>query len=113
MTDSKRRPQETPFEEAAPELDSILHQPVRTRMVAFLAARGEATFNELKRTIGITDGNLDAHMKKLVAAEYVTSRREADASRPQTFYSLTRAGSRAFHDYVKALQSLLGIAGGR
>jgi predicted ArsR family transcriptional regulator len=91
-------------------LNPILHQPVRTRMVAFLAGRDEATFTELKKAIGITDGNLDAHMKKLFGVGYVASRRETDAGRPQTFYTLTADGTKAFRQYVKELQTLLGLA---
>lgn len=90
-------------------LDPILHQSVRTRMTAYLLARDGATFNELKHTIGITDGNLDAHMKKLTAAGYVMSRRTSDKGRPQTFYELTPAGQAAFRRYVEELQVVLGL----
>ena len=91
-------------------LNPILHQPVRTRMVAYLSARGETTFTELKKASDITDGNLDAHMKKLVGAGYVATRREEGGGRPQTFYELTDAGQAAFREYVKALLSLLRTA---
>ncbi len=90
-----------------PALDPVMHQPIRTRMVAYLAARDEATFNELKDAIQITDGNLDAHMKKLLAARYVEARRETGSGRPQTFYALTDAGRAACRSYVDALQALL------
>jgi len=53
------------------EPDVPVHQPVRTRIAAYLAARGEATFNELKKAIEITDGNLEAHMKKLIGAGFI------------------------------------------
>jgi DNA-binding transcriptional ArsR family regulator len=88
-------------------LNPLLHQPVRTRIVAFLAARGEATFNDLKKAIGITDGNLDAHMKKLVGAGYVETRREIGEGRPQTTYQLSAAGEAEFHAYVATLEALL------
>ncbi len=98
-----------PLKNARPTLDSILHQPVRTRIAAYLAARGETTFNELKRVIEITDGNLEAHMKKLVGAGYVEARRETGNGRPQTFYALSTSGRAAFRSYVSALQSLLKV----
>ena len=60
-------------ERSPPELDPILHQPVRTRIAAYLATRGETTFTELKQALAITDGNLEAHLKKLVAASYFTA----------------------------------------
>ena len=96
-------------EASSVELDPILHQPVRTRIVAYLATRGETTFTELKSALEITDGNLEAHMKKLTGADYVETRRESGEGRPQTLYDLTAAGRRAFERYVDALQALLRL----
>ena len=52
------------------DLDPLLHQPIRTRLAAYLAARGETTFTELKRVLEVTDGNLEGHIKKLLAAGF-------------------------------------------
>lgn len=90
-------------------LDPILHQPVRTRIVAHLATRGATTFTELKNALGVTDGNLEAHMKKLTGANYIRARRESGEGRPQTLYDLTTAGRGAFEHYVDALQALLQL----
>jgi predicted ArsR family transcriptional regulator len=92
---------------SAIELDPVLHQPVRTRIAAYLAVRGETSFTELKRALDITDGNLDAHMRKLVAAKYVKVRRDSGKGRPQSTYTLTSAGHSVFQDYVDCLQRLL------
>lgn len=88
-------------------LDALLHQPVRTQIAAFLAGAGEATFSELKRRLDVSDGNLESHLKKLIAADYVAVRREIGAGRPQSCYALTPAGHAALRDYVAALQRLL------
>ena len=89
------------------ELDPILHQPVRTKIVAYLATRGTATFTELKQALNITDGNLEGHIKKLSEAKYISNKRKTGKGRPQTVYSLTSSGLAAFTDYVRALQKLL------
>ena len=95
------------------ELDELLHQPVRTRITALLSARGNTTFTELKQTLEITDGNLEAHMKKLLAAEYVKAKkvygRVTGSGRPQTFYSLTRKGKSAFKRYITSLETLFAV----
>ena len=65
-------------------LDPLLHQPLRTQLVAYLAGASEATFSDLKRTLDVSDGNLDAHLKKLVAAGYVDVRKEKGEGRPQS-----------------------------
>jgi|SRR5581483_1104912 len=91
------------------ELDPVLHQPLRTRLMAYLATRGEATFTELKQALDATDGNLEAHVKKLSAAKYLKVRKEAAETRTQTIYTLTPAGKSAFQNYVDALQRLLAL----
>lgn len=50
-----------------PLLDPIFHQTVRTRLGSLLDA-GACSFAELKTRLGVTDGNLDAHLRKLSAA---------------------------------------------
>lgn len=93
------------------ELDPLLHQPLRTQLVAFLAGAGEQTFSDLKRQLGVSDGNLDAHLKKLLAADYVAVRKASGNGRPQSYFELTARGRSALATYVAALQRLLPIAG--
>jgi DNA-binding MarR family transcriptional regulator len=92
-------------------LDPLLHQPLRTQIAAYLVGRGEATFSELKRVLQCTDGNLDAHLKKLVAADYVAPERSSqEGARAHTTYSLTPAGRAAFSSYLLHLQKLFDLA---
>lgn len=88
-------------------LDPLLHQPLRTQLAAFLAGAGEATFAELKRQLDVSDGNLDSHLKKLIAADYVAMRKDDSAGRIQTCYALTKMGRAALKQYIAALQSML------
>src|SRR5258705_7209445 len=90
-------------------LDFVLHQPIRTQIVAYLIGRSEATFTELKRTLQVSDGNLESHLKKLIAAGYVATRKDDSSPRQQTICSLTRSGESALRDYVSNLQRMLGF----
>jgi len=91
-----------------PDLDNVLHQPVRTRIIAYLTARGTATFKELKEELNITDGNLDAHLKKLLAKSYLQSEKQTvKKGRPQTLYKLTSEGAEAFAEYIETLKRVL------
>ena len=92
------------------ELDALLHQPLRTQLAAFLAGAGKVTFSDLKRQLDISDGNLDSHLKKLIAAKYVSVKKETGSGRPQSYYMLTPIGHRALRKYVVALQKLLAFA---
>ena len=90
-------------------LDAVLHQPVRTQIVAYLIGREEATFSELKRVLRVSDGNLESHLKKLIAAEYMATRKDASSARQQTVYSLTQRGRAALRQYMANLQQMLGF----
>ncbi len=92
-----------------PTLDPLIHQPARTQLVAYLASRGETTFTELKRVLGLTDGNLDAHLKKLIEAGYLTVRKEGKTGRPHTVYGLATLGRQALESYISQLASLLEV----
>jgi len=95
-----------------PPLDPLLHQPARTQLVAFLSGRGEATFSELKRVLGVTDGNLGAHLAKLVEAGYVATGEAASGGRAQTVYTLTATGRAALAEYVTRLSALMALSAG-
>jgi DNA-binding MarR family transcriptional regulator len=101
----EERPQE--FVDA---LDPLLHQPLRTQIAAYLVGRGEASFSELKRVLQCTDGNLDAHIKKLLAADYVAQERRSGSARVQTTYVLTTTGRAAFAAYLTHLQKLFNLS---
>ena len=96
-----------------PTLDPLLHQPARTQIVAFLSGRGEATFSELKKVLAVTDGNLGAHLGKLVDAGLVEAREEGGGSRVQTVFRLTPTGGAALAEYVAHLSALMKMSAGK
>jgi len=67
-------------------------------------------FSELQRSLEVSQGNLGAHVAKLVQAGYVTEEKQFVNRRPQTRYRLTERGREAFTNHVAALQSLLNGA---
>jgi DNA-binding MarR family transcriptional regulator len=95
--------------DSLPELDPLLHQPARTQLVAFLAGRGEATFTELKQVLGVTDGNLGAHLSKLTDAGYITAAEIRNTARLQKVFSLTPAGQQALAEYVTRFATLMSL----
>src|SRR5215470_18619631 len=88
-----------------PARDPVFHQVVRTRIGVLLHANA-CSFRELKNRLGVTDGNLDAHLRKLSAAGYLHSRMVLK-DRPQTVYSFSPSGKRAFAAYVAALKTII------
>lgn len=94
------------------DLDPIIHQPVRLRIVSALAGLegdAEVDFTFLRDTLGLTDGNLGAHLRKLEAASYVRIHKRFAGRKPQTLVHLTAAGRRAFDRHVAALRAIIGL----
>jgi predicted ArsR family transcriptional regulator len=87
-----------------PTLDAIFHQPVRTRL-SLLLYRGEPSFSQLKASLSITDGNLEAHLKKLGTVGYLHSRMVVEG-RPHTVYCLSESGALAFREYLHYLEAI-------
>lgn len=91
-----------------PALDAIFHQQVRTRLCLLLYV-GELSFSQLKTSLSITDGNLDAHLKKLGAVGYLHSRMVVEG-RPHTVYCLSESGALAFREYLDCLEAICSSA---
>ena len=51
------------------ELDQIIHQPIRTKIIAFLLNVGSCDYTTLKKTLDLSDGHISTHMKLLVENE--------------------------------------------
>ncbi|RMF71407.1 MAG: transcriptional regulator [Alphaproteobacteria bacterium] len=96
------------------DLDETIHQPLRLKIMAALAAlpRGEKVpFVRLKAITKATDGNLSHQIKVLQEAGYVAVEKDFHRNRPRTRVSLTPAGRRAFRSYLDSLHALLGGEG--
>ncbi len=91
-----------------PDLDRIIHERMRLAIVAALAANESLSFNEMKKLLGTTDGNLSVHARKLEDAGYVELSKSFEKRMPRTEYRLTPAGRRAFDRYLSHLEALVG-----
>ncbi len=91
-------------------LDEVIHGRLRLGVMAFLAGRQGADFNELKRQLKTTDGNLSAHLRKLEEAGYVAIDKSFVDRKPLTRASLTPAGRAAFIAYLDAISRLVDDA---
>ena len=74
-------------------LDRLIHERLRLGIVSALAVNERLTFNDLKRLLETTDGNLSVHARKLEDAEYIAVEKSFAGRVPRTEYRLTAAGS--------------------
>jgi DNA-binding MarR family transcriptional regulator len=95
------------------ELDDIIHQPLRLRIMAALnalPATAGLEFARLKRLTGATDGNLGAHIETLSKAGYVAVDKAFVGKKPQTTVTATAAGRGAFARHVATLQEIIAAS---
>jgi DNA-binding MarR family transcriptional regulator len=88
-------------------LDRLIHERVRLAIVSALAVHEPLTFNELKRLLKTTDGNLSVHARKLEDAQYVKCTKSFAGRLPQTAYRLTPVGRRALERYLDHMEALI------
>jgi DNA-binding MarR family transcriptional regulator len=89
------------------ELDRLIHERLRLGIVSALAVNERLTFNDLKRLLDTTDGNLSVHARKLEEANYIVCDKSFAGRVPRTEFRLTAAGRRALEKYVSHMESIL------
>jgi DNA-binding MarR family transcriptional regulator len=90
------------------ELDRLIHERMRLGIVSALAANDTLTFNDLKRLLDATDGNVSIHARKLEDAGYIACHKGFEGRVPRTEYRLTAAGRRALEKYLDHMEALIG-----
>ena len=88
-------------------LDQVIHERKRLAIVSALAVHDSLSFTELKALVGITDGNLSVHARKLEDAGYVECRKGFAGRVPRTDFRLTAAGRRALDGYLDHMEALI------
>ncbi|HUF66915.1 MAG TPA: transcriptional regulator [Gemmatimonadaceae bacterium] len=92
---------------AAPELDRLIHERLRLGIVSALAVNDSLTFNDLKKLMRTTDGNLSVHARRLEEAGYVTCTKSFEHRMPRTEYRLTTLGRRALERYLDHMEAII------
>ena len=92
------------------ELDQIIHQAVRTKIIALLLGRGECSFSDIKNALNISDGHMSTHMKILLEEKYVEMEKAFVDNKPQTTYRLTKNGKKKFSEYLETLKKILKLS---
>ncbi len=88
------------------EIDKIIHEPARLRIMMILSGVELADFNFLLTTLSLTRGNLSRHMEKLESAGYLKVNKSFKGKIPNTSYQLTQKGSEALAQYWENLDAV-------
>jgi DNA-binding HxlR family transcriptional regulator len=92
-----------------PELDRLIHERIRLGIVSALATNDSLSFNDLKRVLKTTDGNLSVHARKLEDAEYISCVKFFEGRMPRTEYRLTATGRRALAEYLDQMEEWIRV----
>jgi DNA-binding HxlR family transcriptional regulator len=90
-----------------PDFDRVIHEKMRLGIVSALAVSESLTFNDLKRLLQTTDGNLSVHARRLEEARYVECSKRFVGRMPKTEYRLTDEGRKAFERYLNHMEALI------
>ncbi|HZH35501.1 MAG TPA: transcriptional regulator [Pyrinomonadaceae bacterium] len=89
------------------DLDKVIHERMRLGIISALVANESLTFNDLKKLLQTTDGNVSVHARKLEEAGYIECFKSFQGRMPLTEYKITAAGRKALESYLNHMEALV------
>lgn len=97
--------------QAMSELDRIFHEKARLGILTtIIATPDELNFNEIKELCGLTDGNLNRHLKVLIDSKILSVKKTGSGRNTNSQYRMTEKGRQQFSQYLGALETILKAA---
>ena len=97
--------------QAMGELDRIFHEKARLGILTtIIATPDELNFNEIKDLCGLTDGNLNRHLKVLIDSKILSVKKTGSGRNTNSQYRMTDKGRQQFSHYLEALETILKAA---
>ena len=88
-------------------LDRLIHERIRLGIVSALAVNDTLSFNDLKKLLRTTDGNLSVHARKLEDAGYIACTKSFEGRVPRTDFRITATGRRVLEKYLAHMEALI------
>ena len=79
----------------------------RLGIMSVLMVNDTVDFTTLKQWLELTDGNLASHTRALEELGYIQCEKRFIGRKPNTSFSITKAGSQAFKEHLKALEEFI------
>lgn len=89
------------------DLNKAFESRIRLGIMSILMVNDSVDFGNLKEMLNITDGNLASHIAALEKMEYVNVNKQFLGKKPNTSYTITKVGKKAFSDHLDALEKIL------
>lgn len=91
--------------------DKMFESRVRLAIMSLLMVNNKIEFKELKEKLNLSDGNLASHITALEKENYIDVKKQFVGKKPQTTYTATRIGKKAFADYISVMEKFLKNGG--
>lgn len=88
-------------------INKLFESRVRLGIMSMLMVNDSVEFNSLKTHLDVTDGNLASHITSLEKAKYIKVNKSFIGKKPNTTYSVSATGRRAFNEHLDALERLI------
>lgn len=88
-------------------LNKVFDSRIRLGVMSSLMVNQEMSFNDLKQTLEVTDGNLATHLVNLEENGYLKVHKGFIGRKTNTTYSITKAGEKAFKEHIQALENMI------
>lgn len=92
------------------ELNKAFESRVRLGIMSILMVNDSVDFLTLKEMLQVTDGNIASHVTALEKLQYIEIKKQFIGKKPNTSYSVTNAGRKAFTEHLDALEKLIKIS---
>ncbi len=88
-------------------INKVFESKARLGIMSVLIINESMDFNSLKNLLGFTDGNLASHIAPLEKSRYIKVNKTFIGKKPNTSYSVTALGRKAFKEHLDALELLI------
>jgi DNA-binding MarR family transcriptional regulator len=89
------------------DLNKAFESRVRLGIMSILLVNNLVDFGMLKEQLQLTDGNMASHLAALEKAQYITITKKFVGKKPNTTYTVTKEGKKAFNLHIDALEKLI------
>ena len=87
------------------ELEKLLFNPVRLKILSFLFTVESASFKKLIEVSDASKGNISVQIKKLEDAGLIKVKKKFEGNYPLTLCKITSKGKTSFKIFLNSLQS--------
>jgi len=89
------------------DFNKAFESKVRLGIMSVLMVNESVDFNTLKELLNLSDGNLASHIKALEELNYIIVQKQFIGKKPNTNYSASKEGAKAFNAHLKVLENFL------